>query len=113
MIDCSGVNHKDTFEANTLLRQNGASNDSPKKFGSGYRPSENMYGHDNDVEVNKRRKTNRRSAKPKDFSLDDNDVKEKKKPAARALARKRYSTTKIKAQHNKNKGIKPFNKYCL
>ena len=48
-----------------------------------------------------------------DFSLDDNDVKEKKKAAARALARKRYSTTKIKAQHNKNKGIKPFNKYCL
>ena len=65
MIDCSGVNHKDTFEANTLLRQNGANNDSPKKFGSGYRPSENMYGHDNDVEVNKRRKTNRRSAKPR------------------------------------------------
>ena len=33
-----------------------------------------------------------------DFSQDDNDVK-KKKAAARALARKKYSTTKIKARN--------------
>ena len=34
-----------------------------------------------------------------DFSQDDNDVKKKKKAVARALARKRYSTTKIKARN--------------
>ena len=33
--------NKDTFEANTLLRQNSTSNDSSK---SGYRPAENRYG---------------------------------------------------------------------
>ena len=34
-----------------------------------------------------------------DFSQDDNDVKKKTKVAARAPARKRYSTTKIKARN--------------
>ena len=34
-----------------------------------------------------------------DFSQDDNNVEKKKKAAARALARKRYSTTKIKARN--------------
>ena len=38
-----------TFAVNTLLQQNCASNNSSKKLGSGYRPSENRYGHDNDV----------------------------------------------------------------
>ena len=51
--------NEDTCEANMLLRQNGASNDSSKKFRSGYRPSENRYGHDNDVQVSKRRITNK------------------------------------------------------
>ena len=32
--------NENTFEANTLLRQNGASNDNSKKFGSGYQPAE-------------------------------------------------------------------------
>ena len=41
-----------------------------------------------------------------DFSQNDDDVKKKKKVAARALGRK-------KIQHNKNKGNKLFNKYCL
>ena len=57
-----------TFEANTLLRHNGGSNDSSKKFGSVYRPSENRYGHDNDVQISKRRKTNRKLAKPRFLS---------------------------------------------
>ena len=46
MTDCSGVNkngpgrfrskmNEDTFEVNTLLRQNCASNDSSENFGSG------------------------------------------------------------------------------
>ena len=34
-----------------------------------------------------------------DFSQDGNDVKKKKKAAARALARKRYSTTKIQGRN--------------
>ena len=34
-----------------------------------------------------------------DFSQEDNDVKKKKKAAARALARKRYSTTKVRARN--------------
>ena len=34
-----------------------------------------------------------------DFPQDDNNVEKKKKAAARALARKRYSTTKIKARN--------------
>ena len=33
--------NKDTFEANKSLQQNGTNNDSSKRFGSGYRPSEN------------------------------------------------------------------------
>ena len=33
------------------------------------------------------------------FSQDDNDVKKKKKAAARAFARKRYSTTKVQARN--------------
>ena len=34
-----------------------------------------------------------------DFSQDDNDIEKKKKAAMRALARKRYSTSKIKARN--------------
>ena len=34
-----------------------------------------------------------------DFSQDHNDIEKKKKAAVRALARKRYSTTKIKARN--------------
>ena len=60
--------NEDTFEANTLLRQKGASNDRSKKFGSGYQPSENRYGHDNDVQGSKRRKINKKSAKPRFLS---------------------------------------------
>ena len=41
--------NQDTFAANTLLQQNCASNNSSKKFRSGYRPTENRYGHNNDV----------------------------------------------------------------
>ena len=33
------------------------------------------------------------------FPQDDNDIKKKEKAAARALARRRYSTTKIKARN--------------
>ena len=33
--------NKDTFKANKSLQQNGTKNDSSKRFGSGYRPSEN------------------------------------------------------------------------
>ena len=33
--------NEDTFEANTSLRQNCASNDSSKEFESDYQPSEN------------------------------------------------------------------------
>ena len=33
--------NKDTFKANKSLQQNGTNNDSSKRFGSGYRPSEN------------------------------------------------------------------------
>ena len=40
-----------------LLQQNGASNDSSKKIGSGYQPSENRYGRDNEVQGSKRKKT--------------------------------------------------------
>ena len=68
--------NKDTSEANTLLRQNGASNDSSKKFGSGYRPSENRYEHDNDVQGSKRKKQTENRLK-QDFSQDDNDIKKK------------------------------------
>ena len=50
----------ETFEANTLLRQNGTSNDNSKKFGSGYRFTKNRDGDDSDF---KRRKTNGRSVK--------------------------------------------------
>ena len=52
----------DTFEANTLLQQNGVSNDNSKKFGSGYQFTEDRIGDDSDV---KRKKTNRRSTKPR------------------------------------------------
>ena len=68
--------NKDTSEANTLLRQNGAINDSSKKFGSGYRPSENRYEHDNDVQGSKRKKQTENRLK-QDFSQDDNDIKKK------------------------------------
>ena len=44
--------NKDIFEANTLLRQNSARNDSSK---SGYRPAENRYGLHSDVQGSKRR----------------------------------------------------------
>ena len=60
--------NENTFEANTSLRQNDASNDSSKKFGSGYRLSENRYGHDSNVQGSKRRKPNRKSAKPRFLS---------------------------------------------
>ena len=60
--------NKDTFGANTLLRQNVASNDNPKKFGGGHRPTENRYGHDKDVQGSKRRKINGKLAKPKFIS---------------------------------------------
>ena len=46
-----------------------------KSSEQGYRPSENRYGHDNDVQVSKRRRTNKLN---QDFSQDDNDVKKKK-----------------------------------
>ena len=59
--------NEDTFETNTLLRQNSASNDSSKTFG-GYRPSEIRYGHDYDVQGSKRRKTNRKLTKPRFLS---------------------------------------------
>ena len=55
--------NEDTFEANTLLRQNSQSNDSSKTFG-GYRRSEIRYGHDYNVQGSKRRKANRKLAKP-------------------------------------------------
>ena len=60
--------NQNTFEGNALLRQNGAGNDSSKKFGSGYRPSANSYRHDNDVQGSERRKTNRKLAKPRFLS---------------------------------------------
>ena len=52
----------DLFEANTLLRQNSTSNDNPQNFGSGSRFTKNRERYDSDV---KRRKTNRRSVKPR------------------------------------------------
>ena len=51
-----------------MLRQNDASNDNTKKLGGGHRPTENRYGHDNNVQGSKRRKTNRKSAKPRFLS---------------------------------------------
>ena len=90
--------NEDTLKPNTLLRQNGASKDSSKKFGSGYQPSENRYGYDNEVQGSKRRKKTENWLN-QDFSQDKNDVKKNKKATARALARKRYSTTKIKARN--------------
>ena len=48
---------EETFEPNMLLQQNGASNDSSRKIGSGYQPSENRYGSDNEVQGSKRKKT--------------------------------------------------------
>ena len=51
---------------------------------------------DNDVQGNKRRKTE--NWLYQGFSQDDSDIK-KKKAAARGLARKRYCTTRIKARN--------------
>ena len=48
----------DTFEANTLLQKNGASNNNSKKFGGGYRFTEDSIRDDSNI---KRKKTNRRS----------------------------------------------------
>ena len=39
-----------------------------KSSEQGYRPSENRYGHDNDVQVSKRRRTNKKLAKPRFLS---------------------------------------------
>ena len=91
--------NEDAFKANTLLRENDASNDSSKKFGSGYQPSENSSRHDdNDVQVSKEEKETVDRIN-QDFSQGDNYIKIKKKAAVRALSRKRYSTSKIKSRN--------------
>ena len=76
----------DTFEASTLLQQDGANNDISKKFGSGYRFTKDRTGDDSDV---KRKKTNQ------DFSQDKKEVKKRKKVASRL----KVSTTKVKARN--------------
>ena len=72
-----------------MLRQNGASNGNSKNVGSGCQPSKNRYGHDNHVQDSKKPPKNPENWLNQGFSQDDNDVKKKKKGAARAFPRKR------------------------
>ena len=39
-----------------------------QKFGGGHQPTEKRYGHHNDLQGSKRRKTNRKSVKPRFLS---------------------------------------------